>query len=177
MGLYLCLLLLLLFQPGGAEADEIEPAGPEEATTLKVDEDIYELLDIEQDDFVYQREGRTDPFVPFVPFAAEPAVAAKVAPKPEEPAPEVLTGLRKFEPGQLSVVAIIETPRARHAMVEDSVRKGYVIRKGTKIGRTGVVEDIEPNRVLIKQYSYTLAGDKRYQTVVMELKKEGEKSQ
>jgi len=59
--------------------------------------------------------------------------------------------------------------------VEDSSHKGYIVRKGTKIGRSGIISDIEPNRVIIKQLSYSMAREKKYNTVEMTLRKEGEK--
>lgn len=120
--------------------------------------------DMGLEDYVYQREGRVDPFVPFVSEKV-----AKIDIKKEE-----LTGMRRFEPGQLRVVAIVFVDGSPVAMVEDSMGIGYSIRVGDEIGRTGVVENIVPNQVIVKKYSYTMAGDKRYSTVPMLLKKEGE---
>ena len=117
------------------------------------------------DAFVYQREDRNDPFVPFV----EERVVAK------EVLIEELTGMRKFEPGQLSVVAIVSSAGNEFAMVQDSNNQGYVIREGMSLGRTGVVEAIVPNKVIVKNYTYNLAGDKIFKTVEMVLKQEGEK--
>lgn len=114
--------------------------------------------------FVYVREGRIDPFVPFVSDKV-----VRIETQKEE-----LTGMRRFEPGQLTVVAIIFVDGSPVAMVEDSMGLGYSIRPGDEIGRTGIVENILPNQVIVKSYSYTLAGDKRYSTVKMLLKKEGE---
>jgi len=125
------------------------------------------LSDITKDDgFVYNRMGSPDPFVPFLP------VAEKIAQKEAE---EELTGMRKFEPGQLTLVAIVFRGNEGLAMVQDPVGKGYIIRKGTKIGRVGVVESIMTNRVVINNVTYTRAGDKRINNVEMSLKKEGEK--
>jgi type IV pilus assembly protein PilP len=117
------------------------------------------------DAFVYQREDRNDPFVPFI----QERVVAKEVPVEE------LTGMRKFEPGQLSVVAIVESAHDIFAMVQDSNNQGYIIRKDVLLGRTGVVEAIVPNKVIVKNYTYNLAGDKIYKTVEMVLKQEGEK--
>ena len=83
--------------------------------------------------------------------------------------------MRKFEPGQLSVVAIVLSAVDRFAMVQDSNNQGYVIREGILLGRTGVVEAIVPNKVIVKNYTYNLAGDKIYKTVEMVLNQEGEK--
>ena len=117
------------------------------------------------DSFVYRRENRTDPFVPFV----QERVVATQTPVEE------LTGMRKYEPGQLAVVAIVMSAADKLAMVQDSNNQGYVIREGILLGRTGVVEAIEPNKVIVKNYTYNLAGDKIYKTVEMVLNQEGEK--
>ena len=115
--------------------------------------------------FFYKREGRTDPFVSFV---QEKVLAVKTP-------VEELTGMRKFEPGQLTVVAIVMGTADKFAMMQDSNNQGYIIRKGILLGRTGVVEAIVPNKVIVKNYTYNLAGDKIYKTVEMVLNQEGEK--
>lgn len=123
------------------------------------------LFQEEEDAFFYKREGRNDPFVPFV---QERVVSTEIP-------VEELTGMRKFEPGQLSVVAIVMSPMDKFAMVQDSNNQGYIIREGILLGRTGVIEAIVPNKVIVKNYTYNLAGDKIYKTVEMVLKQEGEK--
>jgi type IV pilus assembly protein PilP len=143
-----------------------EEQAAEEQKELKFTEKMAAILFQEAEDaFIYKREGRNDPFVPFV----RERVVATVVPVEE------LTGMRKFEPGQLSVVAIVSSPGDRFAMVQDSNNQGYVIREGILMGRTGVVEAIVPNKVIVKNYTYNLAGDKIYKTVEMVLKQEGEK--
>jgi Tfp pilus assembly protein PilP len=144
-------------------ADEQAPAEQKE---LKFTEKMAAILFSKPDEaFVYKRENRNDPFVPFV----QERVVATEAPL------EVLTGMRKFEPGQLTVVAIVQTPVEKFAMVQDSNNQGYIIREGVLLGRTGVVEAIMPNKVIVKNYTYNLAGDKIYKTVEMVLRQEGEK--
>jgi len=157
-----CLLMIL---QSGVAFSAVEQAD-EQQKEMKFTEKMASILFHESKDaFVYKREGRTDPFVPFI----EERVEAKQIPVEE------LTGMRKFEPGQLSVVAIISSPNDRFAMVQDSNNQGYVIREGVLLGRTGVVEKIEPNKVIVKNYTYNLAGDKIYKTVEMVLNQEGEK--
>ena len=142
-----------------------EPAAQEQKE-LKFTEKMASILFQEADDaFFYRREGRNDPFVPFV---QERLTTTEVP-------VEVLTGMRKFEPGQLSVVAIVMSPMDKFAMVQDSNNQGYIIREGILLGRTGIVEAIVPNKVVVKNYTYNLAGDKIYKTVEMVLKQEGEK--
>ena len=135
---------------------------------VKVAEALEELLaSMQIKAFTYQTEGRTDPFLPFI--------SQKVMQEVAQAKPEALTGMRQFEPGQLTLVAIMFSENNPMAMVEDSSHKGYIVRKGTKIGRSGIISDILPNQVIIKQLSYSMAREKKYKTVEMTLRKEGEK--
>ena len=146
------------------EKTAAEKAAPEEE--LKFTEKMAAILFQEADEpFVYKREGRTDPFEKFI---QERVTVSK------EPVEE-LTGMRKFEPGQLKVVAIVMGATDKFAMMQDSNNQGYIIREGILLGRTGVVEAIVPNKVIVKNYTYNLAGDKIYKTVEMVLNREGEK--
>jgi type IV pilus assembly protein PilP len=137
----------------------------EEKPPVTAESLLKELMS--DDGFVYQRENRSDPFVPFLTEKAK--VDQPVTPE----AREELVGMRKFEPGQLSLVAIV-FGKENLAMVQDPAGQGYVIRKGTKIGRFGVVENIEPNRVIVQNITFTRTGDKRLNRVEMLLKKMGE---
>ena len=150
----------------GAVVFAAEEQAAEKQKEMKFTEKMAAILFQDATDaFVYQREDRNDPFVPFI----QERVVAKEVPVEE------LTGMRIFEPGQLSVVAIVESAHDIFAMVQDSNNQGYIIRKDVLLGRTGVVEAIVPNKVIVKNYTYNLAGDKIYKTVEMVLKQEGEK--
>ena len=148
-------------KPGrGGKPTPEQPAesSEKEAKALKMLEDT---------NYFYKREGRIDPFMPFV---SEETIKAEQAAVEEE-----LTGMRRFEPGQLTLTSIVFVGKEPIAMAEDSVGKGYPLRIGTEIGRYGVVEKILPNRVIIKQKIAYGGDDKvRYKTVEMILRKEGE---
>jgi type IV pilus assembly protein PilP len=137
------------------------------AEVTKALEDL--LASMNMGDFVYQVEDRPDPFMPFI---AEKVVQPTEAEIEDN---EKLTGMRQFEPGQLNLVAILFTQGTPLAMVEDSSHKGYLIKRGTKIGKSGIVSDILPNEVIIKQLSYSMSKERSYKTVEMILRKEGEK--
>ena len=158
--------ILVISGAHGICAFAADGQAPPEKKELKFTEKMAAILFENKDDtFVYEREGRNDPFMPFI----QERVVATETPLEE------LTGMRKFEPGQLTVVAIVRSPVDRFAMVQDSNNQGYVIREGILLGRTGVVESIEPNKVVVKNYTYNLAGDKIYKTVEMVMNREGEK--
>jgi len=117
--------------------------------------------------FSYRRENRADPFRPFLTETTGPAVKA-----PEEDAP--LTGMQLFEPGQLTLVAILSSGTQSLAMVEDSTGMGHILRVSDKIGRRGEVKSIVPNAVIIEEWSLTTSGTKRVTTNEMVLRKEGD---
>ncbi len=143
---------------------------PASAENVKVAKALEELLaSMKTENFVYQVEKRPDPFMPFI---TEKVIQPT---EPEANETEQLTGMRQFEPGQLTLVAIVFTENNPMAMVEDSSHKGYMIRRGTRIGKSGVVSDILPNEVIIKQLSYSMTKERKYKTVEMILRKEGEK--
>ncbi len=122
--------------------------------------------------FTYIMEGRPDPFVPFI----TKTVVTRIL-DPDEILDEEgeLTGMRQFEPGQLTLVAIIKgEERGRVAMVEDVTGRGYMLNEGVPIGRRGVVTEITANEVLIVETSRTRAGKEIKNTIVMRLNKEGE---
>lgn len=118
-----------------------------------------------EETFVYKREGRQDPFMPLV-------TSAQGGLEPLDT--EEMTGLRLFEPGQLTLVAIASSGDGTVAMVQDSSGKGYTVRQGTLIGKLGEVGTILADRLVINERYYTLAGEERIKAVEMLLRKEGE---
>ena len=164
---YVLILVTMLLTVGlqafpAFSADEQPSAENAQPTFTEKMEAI--LFQEKKDAFIYIRENRSDPFEPFI----QERVSITETPV------EVLSGMQKFEPGQLTVVAIMMSPVDKFAMVQDSNNQGYIIREGILLGRTGVVEAIVPNKVIVKNYSYNLAGDKIYKTVEMVLRQEGE---
>jgi type IV pilus assembly protein PilP len=88
---------------------------------------------------------------------------------------EPLTGMQLFEPGQLTLVALLKKDGENMAMVQDFTGKGYVLTEGTKVGRRGIVKSFTPQSVIIEETAVTRAGKKTVTEVAMLLKKEGEK--
>ena len=126
-------------------------------------------LTTKTDNFTYRLDGHPDPFLPFL------SNKAQVNPDEIVQSHEKLTGMQLFEPGQLTLVALVHTPEQNFAMVQDVTGKGYIIRKGTKIGRRGVVKEIIPNKVIIEETAMTRSGKKLTSQIVMVLKKEEKK--
>lgn len=134
-------------------------------------EDIDLTFEVVERDYNYQIENRPDPFVPF--YTGETTTQE---PDPNEivETKERLTGMQLFEPGQLTLVALMKIEGQYIAMVEDFKGQGYIINEGTKIGRRGVVKDIGSNKVLIEEVAVTRAGQELRSEIVMALRKEGE---
>jgi len=119
--------------------------------------------------FEYLIEGRPDPFVPFITKRASSSKVDEIIPIEER-----LTGMQLFEPGQLSLVAIMMMGENDFAMAEDTTGKGYILREGMKIGKRGIITVIDANKVVIEETAFTRAGKKLTSNIVMLLKKEGE---
>lgn len=166
-----CIMLLGGIQ--GTVAWAAEPAAAEETKNLPEQTVNHEKLLLEifgpTESFVYQKEGRPDPFLPFL---QEKVLQQEI--RTDDHPMEELTGLRQFEPNQLQLVAIIFGGDAPVAMVQDPVGKGYPVRIGTMIGRYGIIEQIVPNAVIVKQTARTWDQEKLYKRVEMVLRKEGE---
>ncbi len=141
-----------------ADSDTAKPAIPSDPNNTKA--------------FEYKLENRPDPFVPFI---TEKAAASNVDMDEVLDNGGPLTGMQLFEPGQLTLVALIKKGSENMAMVQDFTGKGYVLSEGTKIGRRGVVKTFMPQSVIIEETAVTRAGKKTVTEVVMLLKKEGEK--
>jgi len=122
--------------------------------------------------FEYKLENRPDPFIPFI---TEKAASSNINMDEIVDNGEPLTGMQLFEPGQLTLVALLKREGENIAMVQDFTGKGYVLTEGTKIGRRGLVKSFTPQSVIIEETAVTRAGKKTVTEVVMLLKKEGEK--
>jgi type IV pilus assembly protein PilP len=115
----------------------------------------------------YNPKGKMDPFEPLF---REESVAKSALLKPKKRASE--TPLENIDIGQLKLVAIINARGGNYAMVEESSGKGYVIKRGTYIGRnSGKVLSIEPDKILIEEEYEDLNGKTVTQNKEMTLPK------
>ncbi|MEJ2057808.1 MAG: pilus assembly protein PilP [Desulfofustis sp.] len=155
---FLCHLCL------AADAQENDQAAPEEIAPVEIKKRTT--------DYEYQVDNRPDPFAPFVSGQARENT---VVPDEIIENNEVLTGMQLFEPGQLTLVALMLTGAEKLAMVQDSTGRGYVIEEGMKIGRRGVITAITDDRVLIEETARTRSGKVLKNEIAMVLKREGDK--
>lgn len=155
--------LLAMFFLSSAVAG-VPPTNAQDTTTEETTQKTPPL-------FSYQLENRPDPFIPFI---TEKATSAKVNLNEIIDSSEPLTGMQLFEPGQLTVVAILKKGPEDIAMVQDFTGKGYILKEGMKLGRRGVVKDIATNVVLVEQTAVTRGKKKIITEVPMLLKNEGD---
>ncbi len=123
-------------------------------------------------DFEYVLVNRADPFMPFI---NEKSATSDIDMNEIIDSEEPLTGMQLFEPGQLTLVALMNTGGRAVAMAEDFTGKGYVLTEGMKIGKRGTIVRIAANSVLIEETARTRAGKEIVTEVVMTLKKEEKK--
>ena len=118
----------------------------------------------EEPPYTYNPVGKRDPFKPFI--ALESKKTAPTAP---------LTPLQRYDVSELKLVGIMKGPTGYRALVEDAGGKGFIITKGTPIGRgNGHVKEIHDNRVIIKQTHKDIFGQVRHREITMPLRKSGE---
>ena len=140
-----------------------------------IDSDFSNLeKKVDLEEYNYAMEGRTDPFRPFItPKAAQPA---GLDPNEIIDEQKILSGLQLFEPGQLTLVGVLNNNNAGAiALVEDQTKKGYILKQGVAIGKRGVVTQIENEQVIVTEISKTRAGKEITNTLIMKLNKEGDK--
>ena len=115
---------------------------------------------------IYNPQGKPDPFQPFLRESA--------AGKGAEGA--CTTPLECMDLGQLSLTAVVSESGGRMvAMVQDASGKGYVIKKGIRIGyNKGVVKDILPDRVVVEEESEDMRGQPLVRERILPLHPEGQ---
>lgn len=156
---------------GAADSDPVTVPGNGEVSAENTEKKkMPTLAELLYAPFVYKRENRPDPFMSFISQTV--AVTPTSVNAVEE---DVLYGMQLFEPGQLQLVAIVFQGKEGVALVQDSTGKGHLVKPGQKIGRRGHIKNILPNVVVIEEWSLNTAGKKRFKTINMVLRKEGEK--
>jgi type IV pilus assembly protein PilP len=123
--------------------------------------------------FDYPLDNRPDPFYPFI--SKEKAIK-ELNEELVDINGEKLTGMRLFEPGQLTLVAIMNTANGKVAMAEDVTGKGYMLRENMLIGKRGQIIRIEDGQVIVKETLVRKSGNTTYNEIIMHLNKdEGKK--
>lgn len=106
----------------------------------------------EEPKFIYQAEGRRDPFLPLT------VVRKPVGGQKDEP----LTPLQKFELSQYRLMGIITGLEEPRALVSSPDGKSYILKKGMKIGKNeGKILRITDEVIEIEEKYYDFSGNVR----------------
>ena len=105
-----------------------------------------------EEKFVYQSEGRRDPFLPLT------AIRKPVGPASTEPQ----TPLQQYDLDQYRLIGVIVGLESPRAMVVAPDGKSYILKKGVKIGKNnGVVLDISNEVIQVEEKYYDFSGNVR----------------
>ena len=111
----------------------------------------------EETEYAYNPTGKPDPFKPFIQLTPI-----------KEPKGPGITPLQKYDINQLRLVAVITVPEGNIALVEDSLGKGYFVRKGTVMGKNdGKVKKILKDRVIIEEVYQDVLGQTKVNEVYL----------
>ena len=166
----LFLVTISLFLIWGCEGESKSP----KVTVVKRDrgykppapeKDEEKLIDEKREpSYTYNPAGKRDPFKPYI----------ALGPKKQAPT-ATLTPLQRYDVSELKLVGILKGPTGYRALVEDAGGKGFIITKGTPIGReNGHVKEIHDNRVIIEQTYKDIFGQIKHKEISMPLRKPGE---
>ena len=101
-----------------------------------------------QKEYSYDPTGKPDPFEPLVAAIAPTKQSAPEHQKSDRP----LTPLQKLDLSDLFLVAIVDTDNSSTALIEDSVRNGYIVKEGMLIGRNdGIIKKILKNSMIVEE--------------------------
>jgi len=115
--------------------------------------------------YTYSPVGKPDPFRPFI-----------LESRAQTDEAVILNPLQRYDVSQLKLVAIIWHVDNPLAMMEDATGKGFIVSKGTKIGRNdGVVTDITEKEVVIAEKTVNLLGETKTKEVRVSLHQEERK--
>ena len=114
----------------------------------------------EEAEYAYDPTGKTDPFKPFIQMGTGKGYSRNA----------LLTPLQKYEISQLKLVAIILDPKGNVALIEDSLGKGYVLKKGTGIGKNdGKVTKILKDKIIIVEIYQDIWGQTKINAIPLYL--------
>jgi type IV pilus assembly protein PilP len=83
---------------------------------------------------------------------------------------DIVQPLQQYAVTELKLVAIVWGPMGTSAMLQTPDGKGYTVRKGATVGkRQGVIKEIKPDQLVVEERFTDLFGERKEQTVVLDL--------
>ena len=120
--------------------------------------------------YVYNPQGKPDPFKPLIVERPEVPRSKKVPEKAIEEVSSKATPLERMELSQLKLVALIWNIQQPRAMIEDGTGKGYILAQGTPLGRNkGRVTQITSAGVIVSEQYETSSGKFGTRAVTLKL--------
>ena len=103
-------------------------------------------------EYSYNPVGKPDPFKPFIQVSSGKEFSKSAT----------LSPLQKYDMSQIKLVAVIVSAEGNIALVEDSLGKGYFLKKGTQVGRNdGKVKRILKDRVIVEEVDEDSSGQRK----------------
>jgi Tfp pilus assembly protein PilP len=149
----------------GAFCVRTEASSDTAVTSERIREFQKRLEDIlKPEGYHYKSYGKVDPFQSFIETTYDVQGTPDVVPseKKEKQAPvHCASRLECMDVGQLTIVAIVrEGGKGVMAMAQDASGLGYVLIPGMKVGyRNGIIEDIQYDRVIIREEYESVTGE------------------
>ena len=137
---WLPMLAVLLCPVPGRAQDAAPPAPAQGAAAEDAAADVTGLDAAPAGAFVYDPQGRRDPFVSLI------ARGAGLTSAPEEPA----VGVAALTVDEVALRGVLRTPQGYVALVEGADARTYVVRPGDRL-RDGTVERIADEDMVIRQ--------------------------
>ena len=126
------------------------------------------LLSTTNPEYIYNPEGKRDPFKPFIMEMN----------RPEDIVGKALHPLQQYDISQLKLVGIIYKADNPRALLEDAAGNGYIIAPGSYVGnKGGRVIKISKKEVVITEKTTNILGETRTKKVKLSLQKEENEKQ
>ncbi len=149
--------------PAGKQPPPAAKAAPPPAAEVKVEPPPVVT-------YVYNPQGKPDPFKPLIVERPEIPRSKKVPEKAIEEVSSKATPLERMELSQLKLVALIWNIQEPKAMVEDGTGKGYILAQGTPLGKNkGRVSQITSAGVFVLEPYETSTGKLGTRAVTLKL--------
>lgn len=144
------------------QASKVQKAGPAQDTAAAA---RPEEKKVESETYLYNPEGRRDPFLSIIEVAKKDREAEKKKKglKPSE----------AYEMGEIKVIAIASDRKNRYAMVQFPDNRYFTVRVGTTLGRYGgKVIKIDQESVVVREYVKNYRGETQAKDTILKLRKE-----
>jgi Tfp pilus assembly protein PilP len=125
-----------------------------------------------QDVYIYNPNGKVDPFVPILSDSIEEESPQKNTGDKKVAQEVPMSPLQKLDVNDFILVAVLSTPKGLCALLEDPAMNGFIIKEGMQIGRkAGVVRKILGSSVLIEEQNAEVQGSSEKKIITLTLRK------